>query len=1054
MTDIQKQSEHQSFKEPASAYRPAPLWIWNEDIRTEVIREQLQELAAGGFGGAFVHPRPGLVTEYLSEQWFGLWQDALDEAERLGLKLYIYDENSYPSGFAGGHVPSELPDCLANSVHFKEYLQADLAGLSHLSSPMLNRPGHPIRAFAIRATDQGSWEVVQDITMLPVAQWPTLGERFWVYELGTPETNNWLGGFAYTDLMRPEVTELFLKTTHEQYRSRFGDRFGKTIPALFTDEPEISPGNLFQDGDSFLPFSYWFAAEFEKRNGYSLFDYLPFLFRDAIHAALPKDARQVRYDFYSTIHQLWTVNSVQPISEWCERNGLAFTGHYLEHNWPHPFNRSSPSVMSMQEYMHWPGVDVLTARMLRVEYATAEGYNEKSTQLLIGIHEAQSAANQFDRERVLCEAFGAGGWDSSFEDYKRTGDWLFVHGINFLNPHLTYYTITGSRKRDHPQSFDWRQPWWEEFKTLNAYFSRLSFLLSQGKTRNRILMLNPTTSSYMFAPSDLLDNRGYLHGVEQTRELAQRLSDSSWDYDWGDEFILERHGRMENGQLTVGKRSYTIVIVPPAMLGMRSPTVELLRRYMEQGGTVLSWDGEGLQRKDGMLWNPKELTGQDSWVSVDHFNVLDAELRKHLTPRVEWGSGTMERHRIAYLHRELEDGSTLFFFVNSTPEDIEDVLHVKGGCGEIWDPVQGTVNPLSGAAANGRLDIPVQLKASGSLLLRIYASQAAADTNLLSSIVDNAQLGSRKVLLSGGDCAVMAEKGNLLPILYCDLTVGTKIYKGVYTAQANRMAFEHHGFSMNPWDNGVQFKRRYLERNETFDERTGITVDYRFWVRPGEVPSSIGVIVERPELYRIRVNGIPICVEPGTCWLDHRMGEASIQAAIREGDNVITLAGKPFSIFMEIEPVFVTGDFAIEEVDQQWVIGSRRPLGVGSWREQGYPFYGSAMSYSKTVWMDSAISRARLILPDWAGTVAAITVNGVTAGLIGLDRCNELDLTPYIAPDANNLIDVRVSGNFKNMLGPHFDPAKPRKVAWPHYWKQSPLVGPPPAADYDLIDYG
>jgi hypothetical protein len=42
------------------------------------------------------------------------------------LKLYIYDENSCPSGFAGGHIPSELPDCLANSVIMREFQYSEL----------------------------------------------------------------------------------------------------------------------------------------------------------------------------------------------------------------------------------------------------------------------------------------------------------------------------------------------------------------------------------------------------------------------------------------------------------------------------------------------------------------------------------------------------------------------------------------------------------------------------------------------------------------------------------------------------------------------------------------------------------------------------------------------------------------------------------------------------------------------------------------------------------------------------------------------------------------
>ena len=83
-----------NFSAPSSAYRPAPLWVWNDEMTEEQIDFQLEELHAHGFGGAFVHPRPGLVTEYLSDRWFAMWGHALEKSKALGMKLYIYDENS------------------------------------------------------------------------------------------------------------------------------------------------------------------------------------------------------------------------------------------------------------------------------------------------------------------------------------------------------------------------------------------------------------------------------------------------------------------------------------------------------------------------------------------------------------------------------------------------------------------------------------------------------------------------------------------------------------------------------------------------------------------------------------------------------------------------------------------------------------------------------------------------------------------------------------------------------------------------------------------------
>jgi len=45
-----------------------------------------------------VHPRPGLLTEYLSDEWFHLFDYTVQKGKELDMKVWIYNENSYPSG--------------------------------------------------------------------------------------------------------------------------------------------------------------------------------------------------------------------------------------------------------------------------------------------------------------------------------------------------------------------------------------------------------------------------------------------------------------------------------------------------------------------------------------------------------------------------------------------------------------------------------------------------------------------------------------------------------------------------------------------------------------------------------------------------------------------------------------------------------------------------------------------------------------------------------------------------------------------------------------------
>jgi hypothetical protein len=101
-------------RSPPAEYGPAPLLVFNDEHEGEAGEACIARMLEGhrrvGYGGVFLHPRPGLMTEYLSARWFELMRHAVEECLRLGLVPCLYDENSYPSGFAGGHVPGRVSE--------------------------------------------------------------------------------------------------------------------------------------------------------------------------------------------------------------------------------------------------------------------------------------------------------------------------------------------------------------------------------------------------------------------------------------------------------------------------------------------------------------------------------------------------------------------------------------------------------------------------------------------------------------------------------------------------------------------------------------------------------------------------------------------------------------------------------------------------------------------------------------------------------------------------------------------------------------------------------
>lgn len=91
-------------KSPSIEFRGVPFWAWNGTIDEEEIRTQIRDFKKMGLGGFFMHSRVGLNTEYLGEKWFKCILAGIDEAKKQGLKAWLYDEDRWPSGAAGGLV--------------------------------------------------------------------------------------------------------------------------------------------------------------------------------------------------------------------------------------------------------------------------------------------------------------------------------------------------------------------------------------------------------------------------------------------------------------------------------------------------------------------------------------------------------------------------------------------------------------------------------------------------------------------------------------------------------------------------------------------------------------------------------------------------------------------------------------------------------------------------------------------------------------------------------------------------------------------------------------
>ncbi|WP_257669719.1 glycosyl hydrolase [Parapedobacter tibetensis] len=994
------------FASPGKEYGSAPLWVWHTKVTKTIIDSMMTEFKANAFGGVMVHPRPGLVTEYLSPEWFDLFRYTVEKGKELGMNVWIYDENSYPTGFAGGLLQEQMPAAQNQG----QMLQLNKVNL-------LPVVFHDLVACFIVKGNQ-----IEDITS---SMGPYLGKpgNYYLITKAYYTANRGIlsgpVGFSYIDLMAEGVTEKFIDITFKGYRNVAGAEFGKTIPGIFSDEPSIpteGPNRIRWTPDLF--------STFKRQWGYDLQQHLPSLFEEV------GDWKHVRHNYQYALLHLFTERWAKPMQRYAAKQGLIWTGHYWEHGWPDP--QHVPDNMAMYAWFDQPGIDMLFNQ-----------FNENSPNAQFGniraVKELSSVANQLGKKRTLSETYGGGGWDVTFKDLKRLADWEFALGVNFMNQHLSFMTLTGARKYDYPPSFSYHSPWWPYYRDLNQYYARLSLALSSGRQENSILVLEPTTSAWMYTGPGGKNKRFYEIG-SRFQDFVTTLTKAQVAYDLGSEDIISYAGNIRNGQFIVGERGYTMVVIPPGMDNLNGKTLDLLQQYLAAGGKVLGF--ETIKTINGKETNEPRI---GTMVGYQKTGELSGEIiERHFRSdgfRIDTEGGNLFHHR-----RLLDDGQLLFLSNASLEQEAKGSVRIKGSDVLLLDLFTGELLGYPETGADGGFAVvDVTVPPAGSLLLFSADQKQQGLKDYL--------LPANGISMKSGLTEIRRAAENILTLDFCDLQIhGTDtVLQDVYVPRASNLVFRQLGFSEgagNPWFNQTQFKQRIVER-DTFSAGTGFTATYRFFVDEGVNHQKFRAVVEQGSLWSsISVNGKEIHPDGEMWWLDRAFSALEIGAFVRAGENVLTLSVDPMSIYAEIEPIYILGDFNLRTADRGWHITASEPLDFGSWNKQGLPMYAHGVIYQKELELVGGNGRYAVKLDQWKGSVAVITVNGRQAGII-LAEPNTLDITDYLK-NGSNRITVEVIGTLKNLLGPfHNTPGK--GIAGPGFWKADRY---PPGSQYDTFEYG
>lgn len=943
------------FANPPARFRGAPFWAWNTKLNNDDLLWQIEQLKEMGFGGFFMHTRSGMETPYLGKEFMGSVRACVEKAKQDGMFAYLYDEDRWSSGSAGGYVTKH-----------KEFRQRSICLSLHAPEEMKKqcekggREPELITVFDIVFDKRDRLQSYKQISQSKSAK----GEKWYVYVL-LGECLGWYNGYTYLDTMNPDAVDTFIDVTYNAYKREEGNEFGKTVPAIFTDEPNYGTAGRkthARDGmDVSFPWTNALRARFSERYGTDILEKLPELVWNTQDDA----PSSVRYRYYALISEMFAESYCDKIGKWCKENNIAFTGHVLNERTLQSQTSSVGEAMRQYREFTVPGIDMLCNY---VELTTAK--------------QAQSVVHQCGRKAMMSELYGVTGWDFDFRGHKFQGDWQAALGVTFRVPHLAWVSMQGSAKRDYPASISYQSAWYKKYGYIEDHYARLNTALTRGTPCVSVAVIHPVESAWT------------VYGcVEQTSAAMENLDGdfcklTDWllrgqiDFDFISESMLPDLYRGIDDGFTVGEMSYQAVLIPP-VLTLRCTTLAYLTEFIRRGGKVIT-SGVCPEYVDGLPSN----AAKELWATAQSVAFSETDILQVLEPQREvflqngWGGPKKD---MIYTLRRDGNGKWLFIAHCDAPSRFDGN---DCACDNMKIVVKGIYTPTLYNTIDGMTESVIYEHRQGSTVINVTCH--SLDSFLFSlvpaeertGVVDPPALAAYNEIPVVFDDFVEYETSepNVAVLDMAEWSRDGKTYaQREEILRIDKKIRDELGY---PLADGIDIQPWCIEKKDPTE-----FVYLRFSI---ESETATDCILGYERLENVWQNGIELQPSNNGYYVDKAIHTMPL-LPLRKGKNEL-IVRVPISERISVENFFLLGDFGVEVCGSHMRITERRKkLTFGSFVRQSFPFYGGEITYKIPFECESGDLH---VTADWyEGALIGVRLDGKDAG--------NIVLPPYelIAPD-------------------------------------------------------
>ena len=969
------------FKNPTSEYRGTPFWAWNCELEEDELLRQIEIFKEMGLGGFHMHVRSGLSIPYLGEEHMALVKSCVEKARNEDMIAYLYDEDRWPSGSAGGLVTKQNDDYRQKELRLTTvpYVAANklftLEG--HEGERARTEEGELITCFDIVLDEKGYLKSYKQIGENDAAE----GTKWYAYFDYTAK-RTWFNNESYVDTLSKSAMDKFIDITYEAYDKTCGKDFGDLVPSIFTDEPQVArKGKMAYATDTedvTMPWTNDFAETFKAAYGEDIIAGIPELFWE-----LPEGkVSTIRYHYHDHVAERFAEAFADNCGKWCRDHGLMLTGHMMEEPTLQSQTHAISEAMRHYRGFDMPGIDMLCDSY---EFTTAK--------------QTQSAVHQYGREAMMSELYGVTGWDYDFRGHKLQGDWQAALGVTVRVPHLSWVSMKGEAKRDYPASIHYQSSWYKEYSRVEDHFARVNTAMTRGKPVVKVGMIHPIESYWLHWGT----NEHTIDVCEamdkKFQETAQWLVKGLIDFDYICESTLPDLCEVGTAPLKVGEMEYDVILVPECET-LRSTTLERLEAFREAGGRLIFLGAAPTLENATPSNRGKELYERSEAVGYTKINLLNALEDVRLVSARYSNGETAEK----FCHSLRRDGDKLWLFIAQSElpynKDVSQCFNtnisLKGNYKvTLWNTQNGETEELPCSYKNGCTVVNRDIYDHDSLLL-CYEE------------------GKSEVAL--------AEKEEKEPIV---LTVPSEVEYSLNEPNVCLLDIAEYRSDDTPYRSEEEIYRldNLLRKELGMPIRHGAYAQP--WVQPAEPPvhtaslrfrveseielPNVKFALEDAVIAEVVFNGEKITAKPSGWYVDKSIGFLPLGTLLK-GENIIEVT-LPFGVRTNLEWCYLLGEFGVKVAGKKKVITDKpQKLCFGDITRQGLPFYGGEVTYKLPV----KTSGGKVIFnaPHYRGGLITLECEGQKEAIIYEPYCAELQL-----PAGEHIVNLTLYANRHNSFG-------------------------------------